>query len=429
MVVNGLWFQQNNLFMEMYASILLYVIPGFFVLMTIEIIYDRVYKKNSYNLMDTLSSLSSGITNILKDSLGIIFIIISYPYLLDLLSVINIESNVYIYILSFIFIDFASYWGHRLNHKVNLFWNNHIIHHSSEEFNLACALRQSISGLIGFRAIFLIPAAIFGIPSEIIITLTPIHLFAQFWYHTQHIGKLGWIEYILVTPSQHRVHHAINKKYIDKNLSAIFCVWDRMFGTFQEELDEEPPIYGVLKPVRTWNPILINFQHLFYLIRDFYYTEKFIDKIIIWFMPTGWRPKDMIKKYPIYVINEPKNIKKYNFNYNKLIKRIALFNFLSINVILFYFLYEFSNLNNMNRLIIGLIIFVSIFGFTSLMDGYKWGKNFEIFRSIFITIILIFDFNSFFDYHNIFSTFIILYSILNILLISLNKSYLPKRKN
>ena len=429
MVVNGLWFQQNNLFMEMYASILLYVIPGFFVLMTIEIIYDRVYKKNSYNLMDTLSSLSSGITNILKDSLGIIFIIISYPYLLDLLSVINIESNVYIYILSFIFIDFASYWGHRLNHKVNLFWNNHIIHHSSEEFNLACALRQSISGLIGFRAIFLIPAAIFGIPSEIIITLTPIHLFAQFWYHTQHIGKLGWIEYILVTPSQHRVHHAINKKYIDKNLSAIFCIWDRIFGTFQEELDEEPPIYGVLKPVRTWNPILINFQHLFYLIRDFYYTKKFIDKIIIWFMPTGWRPKDMIKKYPIYMINEPKNIKKYNFNYNKLIKRIALFNFLSINVILFYFLYEFSNLNNMNRLIIGLIIFVSIFGFTSLMDGYKWGKNFEIFRSIFITIILIFDFNSFFDYHNIFSTFIILYSILNILLISLNKSYLPKRKN
>ena len=415
--------------MEMYASILLYVIPGFFVLMTIEIIYDRVYKKNTYNFMDTLSSLSSGITNILKDSLGIIFIIISYPYLLDLFSIINIESNIYIYILSFIFIDFASYWGHRLNHKVNLFWNNHIIHHSSEEFNLACALRQSISGLIGFRAIFLIPAAIFGIPSDIIITLTPIHLFAQFWYHTQHIGKLGWIEYILVTPSQHRVHHAINKKYIDKNLSAIFCVWDRMFGTFQEELDEEPPIYGVLKPVRTWNPILINFQHLFYLIRDFYCTEKFIDKIIIWFMPTGWRPKDMVKKYPIHTIGEPKNIKKYNLNYNKLIKRIALFNFLSINIILFYFLYEFSNLSDMNRLIIGLIIFVSIFGFTSLMDGYKWGKNFEIFRSIFITIILIFDFNSFINNHNTFTTFIILYSIFNILLIFPNKSYLPKRKN
>ena len=122
-------------------------------------------------------------------------------------------------------------------------------------------------------------------------------------------------------------------------------------------------------------------------------------------------------------------IKKYNLNYNKLIKRIALFNFLSINIILFYFLYEFSNLSDMNRLIIGLIIFVSIFGFTSLMDGYKWSKNFEIFRSIFITTILMFDFNSFYNYHNTFTTFIILYSIFNILLISPNKSYLPKRKN
>jgi len=414
--------------MEIYASILLYVIPGFFVLMTVEIIYDRVYKKNSYNLMDTLSSLSSGITNILKDSLGIIFIIISYPYLLDLLSIINIESNFHVYLLSFIFIDFASYWGHRLNHKVNLFWNNHIIHHSSEEFNLACALRQSISGLIGFRAIFLIPAAIFGIPSEIIIALTPIHLFAQFWYHTKHIGKLGWIEYILVTPSQHRVHHAINKKYIDKNLSAIFCVWDRMFGTFQEELDDEPPVYGILKPVKTWNPILINFQHLYNLIRDFYHTKKVIDKIIIWFMPTGWRPNDVKKKYPIDTISDPKRMQKYNPKYNNVVKKIALFNFLSINVILFYLLYEFSNFNNINRLLIGLIIFVSIFGFTSLMDGYKWSKNFEIFRSIFISSILIFDFNFFYNYHITFTNFIILYSAFNLLLISVNKSYLPKRK-
>ena len=137
----------------------------------------------------------------------------------------------------------------------------------------------------------------------------------------------------------------------------------------------------------------------------------------------------MIKKYPIHTISEPKNIKKYNLNYNKLIKRIALFNFLSINIILFYFLYEFSNLSDMNRLIIGLIIFVSIFGFTSLMDGYKWSKNFEIFRSIFIITILIFDFNSFYNYHNAFTTFIILYSIFNILLIFPNKSCLPKRKN
>lgn len=136
--------------------------------------------------------------------------------------------------------DFAAYWNHRLNHKVNYFWNQHVIHHSSEEFNLACALRQPISTLIGYFPLFLIPAAIAGVQPEVINIIAPIHLFLQFWYHTRYIGKLGWIEYILVTPSQHRVHHAINKEYIDKNLSAIFCVWDRAFGTFQEELEHIP---------------------------------------------------------------------------------------------------------------------------------------------------------------------------------------------
>ena len=113
-----------------------------------------------------------------------------------------------------------------------------------------------------------------GVPTEVISTLTPIHLFAQFWYHTKHIGKMGFLEYIIVTPSQHRVHHAINPIYIDKNLAAIFCVWDRIFGTFQEELDSEPPIYGTLKPVSSWNPFWINFQHFFLLARDAWYTKK-----------------------------------------------------------------------------------------------------------------------------------------------------------
>ena len=145
-------------------------------------------------------------------------------------------------------------------------------------------------------------------------------------------------------------------------------------------------------------------------------------------MPTGWRPNDVKKKYPTDTISDPKKMKKYNPKYNNVIRKIALFNFLSINIILFYFLYEFSSFNNINRLLIGLIIFISIFGFTSLMDGFKWSKNFEIFRSIFISTILIFDFNFFYHYHITFTTFIILYSTFNLLLISLNKSYIPKRK-
>ena len=209
----------------------------------------------TYVFIDTISSLSSGLTNILKDSLGLVIVLVSYPWLTKHLAVLTIESSLWLYIVAFICIDFASYWSHRLNHKINFFWNQHVIHHSSEEFNMACALRQSVSNILGYGALFLIPAAFLGVPNEVIATLAPLHLFGQFWYHTKHIGKLGWFEYIIVTPSQHRVHHAINPVYIDKNLSAIFCVWDRIFGTFQEELDEEPPVYGVLKPVKSWNPL------------------------------------------------------------------------------------------------------------------------------------------------------------------------------
>jgi len=366
--------------METYAAILLWVIPSFLILVLFEILYGHYTRKQTYTLMDTISSLSSGITNILKDSMGIILIIISYPILEKKIGLFEIESTLSLYIAAFICIDFASYWSHRLNHKINIFWNQHIIHHSSEEFNLACALRQSVSNIIGYNALFLIPAAILGVPSEIIIFLSPIHLFGQFWYHTQHIGKLGFLEYILVTPSQHRVHHAINSIYIDKNLSAIFCIWDRIFGTFQEELDDVKPIYGTLKPVQTWNPIIINFQHFFRLAKDSWHTKKFSDKIKIWFMPTGWRPKDVenLIKYK----NQSKNQEKYYPNYTNLFKLVGVFHFLCVNIILTYFLYNFSDLQIDIKLIYTLIIFLSVFGYSSLMDKYSWAPFFEVFRSL-----------------------------------------------
>ena len=127
--------------MEYYAEVLLIAIPGFFILLIFEGLYGHFKKNQTLKFMDTLSSLCSGITNILKDSLGIIFIIISYPYLLNFMSISEIEASISSYILAFICIDFASYWGHRLSHKVNIFWNKHVIHHSSEEFNLACGAK------------------------------------------------------------------------------------------------------------------------------------------------------------------------------------------------------------------------------------------------------------------------------------------------
>lgn len=369
--------------METYANVLLIALPSFMVLILIEIIYGVWKKELNYNLMDTISSLSAGTTNMIKDLLGIGFIIISYPYILENIALIKLEESIALYVIALVCMDFASYWNHRLNHSINVFWNRHVVHHSSEEFNLACALRQSISkNIIGFGALFLIPAALFGVPQKIIIILAPLHLFGQFWYHTRHIGKLGWLEYFLVTPSQHRVHHAINPEYVDKNLSAIFCIWDRIFGTFQEELDEKPCVYGTLKPVQTWNPIIINFQHNWGLAKDAWRAKNWLDKFKLWFMPTGWRPKDVAERFPISIVENVYSQEKYAPKYSTLHKFYAIFQFVCINIFIYVLLTNFGALKLNTQLSLGILISTTIFGFTSLLDGHKWAFFFEISRGI-----------------------------------------------
>lgn len=367
--------------MDSYAKALLYAIPFFMLLMLLEMGYGALVKRQKYKLMDTLSSLSSGLTNVIKDSLGLGVVLISYPFLLKHLAVTSIEATWLLWMVAFVVLDFAGYWNHRLSHRINIFWNQHVIHHSSEEFNLACALRQSISNVFGYFPILLLPAAVVGVPEQVIAILAPIHLFGQFWYHTQHIGKLGWLEYVIVTPSQHRVHHAINQEYIDKNLGQILCVWDRMFGTFQEELDAVPPQYGVLKPVATWNPIRINFQHFWRLLQDARRTKNWLDKIRIWFMPTGWRPSDVIEKYPQELISDVYRFTRYNPPANFSLKAYALIQFFATLGLLLYLFYNFEGFNTTQKLGAGTYIFVSIYGFTSLMDGMRYAVWIEVLRS------------------------------------------------
>ncbi len=367
--------------MEVYAKVLLWVVPFFILFIILEIAYGHYTGKQTHSFMDTLSSLSSGMANILKDILGLVVVIISYPYLLKKLSIMSLENNWLLYFIAFVCIDFSSYWAHRLNHRINFFWNQHVIHHSSEEFNLACALRQSISNILGYSSLFLIPAAVLGVPYQVITVLAPLHLFGQFWYHTQHIGKLGILEYFLVTPSQHRVHHAINPIYIDKNLAAIFCVWDRWFGTFQEELDEEPPVYGVLKPVRTWNPLIINFQHLWSMTQDAWYTRSWKDKLTLWWRPTGYRPEDVALKFPRTKISVEATFEKYNPEMSFFKKAWALFQWLCITILLLFLLSTFPSFSPFQAILMGGLIMISIFGFTSMMDGYQWAYAFELGRN------------------------------------------------
>lgn len=372
--------------METYGKILLIAMPAFLLLVLLEKFYGVLKGKDTVRNMDMISSLSSGITNVTKDVLGLSIAIISYEWLTEHIAIVHVKNQILTYAIAFLVLDFAGYWGHRLDHEYNFFWNAHIIHHSSEEYNLACALRQSISVVFKIFTIFLLPAALLGVPPIVIAVVAPLHLFAQFWYHTQHIGKMGFLEKIIVTPSHHRVHHAINPEYIDKNYSQIFIFWDKLFGTFQEELKDVPPVYGITRPVQTWNPIKINFMHLWLLIKDAWLTNNWKDKFRIWLMPTGWRPADVAEKYPLHKISDPYHFQKYD---TKASPALHVWSWAQITITLLFISYLFGNIAGINALnsyyiyIYGLFVFLSVYAYTELMDRHKYAAVWETIKNIF----------------------------------------------
>ena len=375
--------------MSVYITYLFYAIPIFAFLVFVEHLAAKIMGIKINRASDMLSSLSSGLTNTSKDAIKFGVVLIGYSSLVENMTIYKVE-NLWIAIpIAFLVQDFSGYWLHRMNHRVNIFWNRHVIHHSSEEFNLSCGLRQSISVIFKFSAVLFIPAAVMGIDPMIFAVLGPIHLFMQFWYHTRLIGEMGVLEYIIVTPSHHRVHHAINPEYIDRNYGQILIIWDRMFGTFQKELSDVKPVYGVLRPVKTWNPILINFKHTYQLCKDAWRTKSYYDKLRIWFMPTGWRPNDMIEKFPIDYINNPNEQIKFDTNHSNLFLAWSWFQF---SIALGLMLHMFSVIHNfqdeLGYLYVA-IIFVHIFSFTSLLDG-KW---YSIFAEFIKTVIVIFVLN------------------------------------
>jgi len=354
--------------MSFYIKSLFFAIPTFILLISLEAWAAKVKGIKINRSQDMISSLSSGVSNTIRDGIKFSFVIISYSWLVEHITIYQLSPIWLAVIIAFVVEDFAGYWMHRLNHRVNIFWNRHIIHHSSEDFNLSCALRQSISNTIKFSAIFMIPAALLGVPPSIFAVLGPLHLFMQFWYHTQLIGKLGLLEYILVTPSHHRVHHAINPEYIDKNYSQILIIWDKLFGTFQPEIDSVKPVYGTLKPMKTWNPVIINFKHLWHLIKDAWRAKRIVDKIRIWFMPTGWRPKDLEKKFPLEIINDPKKQIKYETKNSSILIRWSWVQLAITNILMFHFFISLSTFNSTLNYLYAFILILNIFSFTSLLD-------------------------------------------------------------
>ena len=231
-----------------------YAIPLFVLAIVVELAYGLLVQRNTYRLNDSVSSLFLGVLSQARRFVtlgvgGYVYFLVTQHFSLPLMD----AGHWFTWVLAMVVYDFCYYWLHRLGHERTILWAAHVAHHQSEDYNLTTALRQTSTGFL-LSWVFYIPMYLLGIPAEVVVTVGSLNLIYQFWVHTEHIPKLGWYEWFFVTPSNHRVHHAQNDVYMDRNYGGLFIIWDRLFGTFQTELDEEPVVFGIRGPLRSWNP-------------------------------------------------------------------------------------------------------------------------------------------------------------------------------
>ncbi len=292
-------------------DIVSYATPFFLLAIVLELGWGFFRKNNTYRLNDSVNSLSLGMLSTLAKlafiSIGaLVFARVENQWALF---AFDQESAVH-WVLALLFYDLCYYWFHRISHERQIFWGSHVVHHQSEDYNLSTALRQTSTGIF-ITWIFFIPCFLLGIPLYMYVTIASGHLVYQFWIHTQHIPKLGFLEWFLITPSNHRVHHAQNPQYVDKNYGGLLIIWDRLFGTFAEEDDNEKVIYGLRTPLQSWNPLWANIHIFSSMVSDATKTENIRDKVAVLWSRTGSRPADVAKKYPVEKTNLD-NFRKYN---------------------------------------------------------------------------------------------------------------------
>ena len=243
------------------SSLIAYAVPVFTFMILCEFIYGYLRKRNNYRLNDTVTSIGLGLMSRYPTLLKFGVQALVYTYIWEQnfhLGILNAYTP-FVWVAAFILYDISYYWMHRCSHEIKFLWATHVVHHHGEEFNLSTALRQTSTDFL-FKWIFYTPILFLGIPPEIFVTVAGVNLIYQFWVHTEHIGRLGILDYIFVTPSNHRIHHAQNKEYIDANYGGVFILWDRMFGTFIDERSDLKPIYGTSKPLKSWNPLWANLE-------------------------------------------------------------------------------------------------------------------------------------------------------------------------
>lgn len=273
-----------------FPNIILFAIPFFIVAILVELYITTKQKINSYEAKDTFSSIAMGLGNVVLGFASKALVLLTFFYVYENIRLFTIPVVWLSFVILFFVDDFSYYWFHRISHKCRLFWASHVVHHSSQHYNLSTALRQTWSG--GFYTfIFWLWLPLLGFHPAMILLQMSISLLYQFWIHTETINRMpNWFEEIFNTPSHHRVHHGSNPLYLDRNHAGILIIWDKFFGTFQPELKDEKVVYGLVTNINTFNPIKIAFIEWFYMFKDMFSGKKSLSNRLLYLLkPPGWK--------------------------------------------------------------------------------------------------------------------------------------------
>ncbi len=370
----------------MSPAYMLLIIPFFFLFMGIEWFYGYIKKKNYYRLNDSINNLTIGLGQQLWSLVTKGVLLGIYIWIYKNHSFFHLPVTWWSWLLCLITFDFLFYWAHRWGHEMNIFWAAHLVHHQSEEYNLSVALRQSWFHNILAFVIFL-PIPFLGFEPTVFATVALFHTLSQFWIHTKVIGKLHpWFEYWFNTPSHHRVHHAINPKYIDKNHAGLLMIWDRMFGTFKAEEATDEIYYGITTQLKSWNPVWANF-HYFVEMSQKLRPMKWLDKLKMIFAMPGWLPAYMGGTEEI---KEPaqSNFIKYDSNTNLYFRIYAVIQFVIMLGGAMLYMVHFKEMSAFYKTVFFLLIIITMLITGAIFENKKWMVYAEYIRLVLVMLSL-----------------------------------------
>jgi alkylglycerol monooxygenase len=347
-----------------HSSILALAIPFFLFFIGLEYYYSKKKRKNFFQFAESVANINVGIAERLTDLFTIFPFYYFYKYIFDHYAIFEVGSGAVAWILLFLLTDLVWYWYHRLAHEVNLLWAAHIVHHQSEDFNYTVSARITIFQA-AIRSLFWAILPLFGFSPEMITAFLLIHGLYPFFIHTQTIGKLGWIEYVFVTPSHHRVHHSSNRAYLDKNYGDVLIIWDKLFGTFTEE--KEQPVYGLTKPLNSHSFLWQHFHYPLELALAMKKTVGFKAKMKILFgRPDSVNPD-------LRAILERFFLKRNTaFSPTTTHKRYIVLQTAVSLICLFYIIFFYDRLPLMECLFISLFIVLSLVNTGAIMEQRSW---------------------------------------------------------